>query len=72
MGSAASIAAALPLTPLTTQEDDVVRRMVALHGARQWSVIAEELPGRVGKQCRERCEMNFPSRLSVLKRAPWR
>lgn len=37
------------------QEDDVVRRMVELHGARQWSVIAEQLPGRVGKQCRERC-----------------
>lgn len=33
-----------------------MRRMVALHGARQWSVIAEQLPGRVGKQCRERCE----------------
>ena len=39
-----------------SQEDDVVRRMVAQHGARQWSVIAEQLPGRVGKQCRERCE----------------
>lgn len=45
-----------PLMSRNLQEDDVVRRMVALHGARQWSVIAEQLPGRVGKQCRERCD----------------
>ena len=36
------------------QEDEHVRMMVAQHGPRNWSVIAENLPGRVGKQCRER------------------
>jgi hypothetical protein len=24
------------------------------HGDRKWAVIAQSLPGRVGKQCRER------------------
>ena len=29
-------------------------KLVNDHGPRSWSVIAEQLPGRVGKQCRER------------------
>jgi myb proto-oncogene protein len=28
--------------------------MVKLHGARNWSEISKMLPGRIGKQCRER------------------
>lgn len=28
--------------------------MVNVHGGRNWSKIADELPGRIGKQCRER------------------
>ena len=28
--------------------------LVAAHGAKKWSVIAARLPGRIGKQCRER------------------
>ena len=27
---------------------------MATHGAKKWSKIAEHLPGRIGKQCRER------------------
>jgi hypothetical protein len=27
---------------------------VAELGAKKWSVIAQQLPGRIGKQCRER------------------
>lgn len=30
-------------------------RLVALHGPQKWTQIAEHLPGRIGKQCRERC-----------------
>ena len=36
------------------QEDDKVRELVKQHGPKHWSMIARELPGRVGKQCRER------------------
>ena len=28
--------------------------LVAIHGAKKWSLIANHLPGRIGKQCRER------------------
>jgi len=31
-----------------------VRELVKLYGAKKWSVIASHLPGRIGKQCRER------------------
>ncbi len=38
------------------QEDAEVIRQVQLHGATiRWSEIAKHVPGRVGKQCRERC-----------------
>jgi hypothetical protein len=33
--------------------------LVEQHGARDWSTIAEKLPGRVGKQCRERYVTDF-------------
>ena len=40
--------------PWTEAEDMLVVELVAKHGAKKWSVIAAELPGRIGKQCRER------------------
>ena len=42
--------------PWTKDEDVVVIDMVNRHGIGnvKWSVIASKLPGRVGKQCRER------------------
>lgn len=40
--------------PWTEEEDDMVRKLVAEYGARSWSVIAQQLKGRIGKQCRER------------------
>eukprot|EP01047_Picozoa_sp_COSAG01_P087663 COSAG01_NODE_20271_length_962_cov_1.500579_1_plen_187_part_10 len=39
---------------LALQEDDMVRKLVAMHGAKKWSFISSHLPGRIGKQCRER------------------
>jgi hypothetical protein len=42
--------------PWTAAEDKIVRDMVQFHGLGKikWSVIANQLPGRIGKQCRER------------------
>lgn len=44
----------------TVEEDNAIRALVAKHGTKSWSVIAENLQkelaiaGRSGKQCRER------------------
>jgi len=35
-------------------EDEKLAEQVRTHGAKKWSLIAQSLPGRVGKQCRER------------------
>ena len=37
------------------QEDAKILALVVQLGAKRWSLIANELPGRIGKQCRERC-----------------
>eukprot|EP00762_Andalucia_godoyi_P000704 ANDGO_05350.mRNA.1 Transcription factor MYB44 len=38
----------------TPEEDETLRNLVQSYGARKWSKIASFLPGRIGKQCRER------------------
>ncbi|CAO2182298.1 unnamed protein product [Urochloa humidicola] len=38
----------------TEEEDSILKDTVMLLGERRWSVIAQSLPGRIGKQCRER------------------
>eukprot|EP01121_Diplochlamys_sp_Union-15-3_P016626 TRINITY_DN5694_c0_g2_i1.p1 TRINITY_DN5694_c0_g2~~TRINITY_DN5694_c0_g2_i1.p1 ORF type:complete len:174 (-),score=38.59 TRINITY_DN5694_c0_g2_i1:79-600(-) len=40
--------------PWTKEEDDMVTKLVLKYGAKHWSQIASHLPGRIGKQCRER------------------
>lgn len=40
--------------PWTKEEDHIVLKLVEKFGARNWSNIAKYLPGRIGKQCRER------------------
>ncbi|KAH9617068.1 hypothetical protein KSS87_011990, partial [Heliosperma pusillum] len=40
--------------PWTKEEDDCIIELVQKYGCRRWSVIAKSLPGRIGKQCRER------------------
>ncbi|CAM8891988.1 unnamed protein product [Rhodiola kirilowii] len=40
--------------PWTQEEDDKIIELVARYGPTKWSVIAKSLPGRIGKQCRER------------------
>jgi hypothetical protein len=41
--------------PWTAEEDAKVIDLVNTHGAKKWSLISSCLPGRIGKQCRERC-----------------
>jgi hypothetical protein len=38
----------------TREEDEVIIAWVKAHGATSWTKLAEGLPGRIGKQCRER------------------
>ena len=38
------------------QEDEQIIELVNKFGPKKWSTIAQHLPGRIGKQCRERCE----------------
>nr|QHG11439.1 R2R3-MYB transcription factor 11 [Taxus chinensis] len=40
--------------PWTKEEDESIVELVNRHGAKKWSAIAKNLPGRIGKQCRER------------------
>lgn len=37
-----------------SQEDALLRELVKVHGVKSWALIATKLPGRIGKQCRER------------------
>jgi hypothetical protein len=40
--------------PWTEEEDATLIEMVDKCGPQNWSQIATALPGRIGKQCRER------------------
>ncbi|KAG8049412.1 hypothetical protein GUJ93_ZPchr0009g1702 [Zizania palustris] len=40
--------------PWSPEEDDALQRLVARHGARNWSLISKSIPGRSGKSCRLR------------------
>uniref|UniRef100_A0A8R7VHW4 Transcription factor MYB98 n=1 Tax=Triticum urartu TaxID=4572 RepID=A0A8R7VHW4_TRIUA len=40
--------------PWTDEEDELLRRLVDEHGEHKWATISKHLPGRIGKQCRER------------------
>ena len=40
--------------PWTKAEDSMVVQLVDKYGPKKWSTIAANLPGRIGKQCRER------------------
>ena len=43
----------------TNAEDEVITNWVKEHGPRNWSTLATSLPGRLGKQCRERWVNNL-------------
>ncbi|XP_061369274.1 transcription factor MYB3R-3-like isoform X1 [Gastrolobium bilobum] len=40
--------------PWTQEEDVKIVELVSKYGPTKWSLIAKSLPGRIGKQCRER------------------
>lgn len=46
----------------TSEEDELLKRLVAAHGPKGWSTIAQEIPGRTGKSCRLRCAFLHPAR----------
>jgi hypothetical protein len=54
--------------PWTSEEDQKVVNLVTVHGAKKWSLIASFLPGRIGKQCRERWHNHLNPN---IKKAPW-
>jgi hypothetical protein len=47
----------LKIILLFFQEDEIITQMVNKLGPKKWSTIAQALPGRIGKQCRERYAM---------------
>lgn len=50
------------------QEDALVIHLVKVHGPKKWSAIAQQLPGRIGKQCRERWHNHLNP---DIKKGPW-
>ncbi|KAF5743263.1 myb family transcription factor family protein [Tripterygium wilfordii] len=40
--------------PWSKEEDEIIIELVHKYGPKKWSTIARHLPGRIGKQCRER------------------
>ena len=52
----------------TKAEDDLLRFVVTKSGAKRWSKIAEHIPRRNAKQCRERWVNNLDSSVS---KASW-
>jgi len=53
----------------TSEEDELLRKTVERYGPKKWcAVIAPNLPGRMGKQCRERW---FNTLDPSLKKGPW-
>ena len=54
----------------TAAEDKILQEVVEKNGAHRWSTVAGYLPGRMGKQCRERCARHVaPSPLRPARRA---
>ncbi len=54
--------------PWTKEEDTILQKLVDRYGAKKWSVIAEHIPGRIGKQCRERWLNHLDQ---SVKKTPW-
>ena len=52
----------------TRQEDETIITFVMQHGTKSWTKLAELLPGRIGKQCRERWINHLDP---DINRGPW-
>jgi len=54
--------------PWSKEEDKLVLSLVQSNGAQKWTNIAHYLPGRIGKQCRERWHNHLNPR---IKKNEW-
>jgi hypothetical protein len=54
-----------PKAKWSRQEDEVLCQQVEEHGAANWNALALALPGRTGKQCRERWISRLSPELSA-------
>ena len=54
--------------PWSQTEDDQLSELVSRYGGKQWARIATMMPGRTGKQCRERWCNNLDP---TLKKGEW-
>ena len=52
----------------TRQEDETIIQYVRTYGCKSWTKLAKMLPGRIGKQCRERWMNHLNPNIS---RGPW-
>lgn len=52
----------------TKNEDSIMRHIVKQTGPRQWTTVAKYLPGRTGKQCRERWKNHLAP---DIHKGPW-
>lgn len=51
-----------------TEEDEALKAAVKIHGTKSWAVVSTRVPGRTGKQCRER----WTSKLDPsVRQEPW-
>ncbi|CAD8043114.1 unnamed protein product [Paramecium primaurelia] len=64
--------------PWTDYEDSQVMQLVELYGPHKWTFIASKLPGRIGKQCRERQSFFYDNMNRwhnhlnpLIKKSPW-
>ena len=57
-----------PRRKFTQVEDQVLKRMIEIHGPHRWDMIAKSIPGRTGRQCRDRYKNYLMSNLS---NGPW-
>lgn len=50
------------------QEDEMLRRLVSIYGDKEWKLVAQKMPNRTTRQCRER----YKSYLAPdIKNGPW-
>ncbi|EGR30453.1 myb-like DNA-binding domain protein [Ichthyophthirius multifiliis] len=54
--------------PWTADEDELLKQWINQHGSQKWSLCAETIKGRSGKQCRERWFNNLNP---DVKRGSW-
>mmetsp|Transcript_21829 Transcript_21829/g.76596 ORF Transcript_21829/g.76596 Transcript_21829/m.76596 type:complete len:443 (-) Transcript_21829:365-1693(-) len=52
----------------TEEEDEELKMLVGVHGAKSWRTIAQAMTGRVAKQCRERWHHHL---CPGIKKGPW-